>query len=57
MQYISSIYPIEIVADEGYCFYNGEIYATHLILGIYDSIENWPEIPIPEEVPEDAELS
>ena len=60
MKYISETYPIEVVADEGYCFTNGEIYSTHLVLGIYDNIENWQEIPMPEdmaEVPEDAELS
>ena len=56
MQYISKQNPLEIMADEGYCLTNGEIYTTYIVLGKYDSETNWHEILI-EEVPADAELS
>lgn len=46
----------EIYADEGYILFNGEIYSTHIILGIYDSPSNWQEIPI-EEVQQDEQLT
>ena len=55
MTIISKTYPIEIMADEGYYLTNSEIYSTYIILGKYDSVDNWHEIPI-EEVPEDARL-
>lgn len=35
---------IEIIADEGKILTNGEIYAHHLWLSIYDSPSNWFEI-------------
>lgn len=34
----------EIIADEGKILTNGETYAHHLWLGIYDSPSNWQEI-------------
>ena len=45
--------PIEIMANEGYYLTNNEIYTTYVVLGKYDAVENWHEIPI-SEVPEDA---
>jgi hypothetical protein len=41
---------IEVIADEGKILTNGEIYAHHLWLSIFDSPSNWQEIS-EEEVP------
>lgn len=46
----------ELYADEGKILTNGEVYASLVYLGIYDSPSNWHEIPI-EEVPQDEQLS
>lgn len=43
---------VEVIADEGMALTNGETYAHHVWLGIYDSPSNWHEIP-EEEVPID----
>lgn len=56
MRILSNNYPIELMADDGYCLTNDEIYTTYVVLGKFDKIDNWKEILI-EEVPEDAELS
>lgn len=45
----------ELIADEGYMLTNGEVYASTVYLGIYDSPSNWREIPI-EEVPQDEQF-
>lgn len=34
----------EVIADEGKILTNGETYAHHLWLSIYDSPSNWQEI-------------
>ena len=34
-----------IAADDGMVLTNGETYSTMVYLGIYDSAENWNEIP------------
>ena len=46
----------ELIADEGKILTNGEIYASIVYLGIYDSPSNWHEIPI-KEVPQDGEFT
>lgn len=46
----------ELIADEGKVLTNGDIYASIVYLGIYDSPSNWREIPL-EEVPQDEQLS
>jgi len=38
-------------ASEGKILTNGETYSTKVYLGIYDSPDNWEEIPI-EDMPE-----
>ena len=45
----------ELIAEEGKILTNGEIYAHQVILGIYDSIENWHEI-LEEEQPIEDEI-
>lgn len=45
----------ELIADEGKILTNGDIYASFVYLGIYDSPSNWHEIPI-EEVPQDERI-
>ena len=35
-----------LTASEGMVLTNGETYSTQVYLGIYDSPENWKEIPI-----------
>jgi len=35
----------EIIAGEGMILTNGDAYAHHVWLGIYDSPSNWHEIP------------
>lgn len=42
-----------LIADEGKILTNGEIFATSVYLGIYDSPSNWQEV----EVPPDEQLS
>lgn len=39
---------VKLEADEGMILTNGEIYSTEVYLGIYDSPENWHEIPASE---------
>lgn len=52
-----------LTPSEGYTLTNGEIYSKKVYLGIYDSPNNWYEIPdaeVPEEQQEqfsDAELA
>ena len=46
--------PIHLIADDGMVLTNGETYSTQVYLGIYDSPENWREIPeseVPTEEP------
>ena len=53
-----SIDIISLEAEEGYTLTNGEVYSKQVYLGIYDSPENWYEIPdseVPIEEPEDEE--
>lgn len=45
----------ELIAEEGKVLTNGDIYASIVYLGIYDSPSNWREIPL-EEVPQDEQL-
>ena len=45
-----------LTASEGMVLTNGETYSTKVYLGIYDSPENWREIPedeVPDEVNEE----
>lgn len=35
----------KITADDGMILTNGETYSKEVHLGIYDSVENWHEIP------------
>ena len=44
-----------LIASEGMVLTNGETYSTKVYLGIYDSPENWHEIP-EDEVPEQVEM-
>lgn len=55
MKIISDTYPIEIVANDGYCLTNGESYSTYVVLSNIDNIENWHEVSI-QEVPEEYGL-
>ncbi len=45
----------QLTANEGYMLTNGEVYASIVYLGIYDSPSNWHEIPI-EEVPQNEQF-
>ena len=51
----NTIQIITLKASEGMVLTNGEIYSTQVYLGIYDSPENWHEIPIDEVPPETEE--
>lgn len=44
------IHDNELIPDEGMTLTNGETYSKHVYLGIYDTPENWYEIP-DEDVP------
>lgn len=46
---------ITLEPSEGMTLTNGETYSKMVYLGIYDSPENWHEIP-DEEVPREGEL-
>ena len=47
---------VEVFADEGKILTNGETYAHHLLLGIYDSPSNWQEINEEEAPPDEQSI-
>ena len=48
----TTIQIITLEPEEGYTLTNGEVYSKQVYLGIYDSPENWWEVP-DNEVPEE----
>lgn len=51
---ISTTQLTKLTASEGMLLTNGEVYSNEVYLGIYDSPENWHEVPEDTPIPEDA---